>query len=520
MATQQLRVDELPGTRGTQVKKWIVIALLVLGAILAAAAILLAVKWPFTRERVAQRLQKSTATRVQMGSFKAEYFPAPGCVVNDVIFRSPRAGSPPLMSIQTLTIRSSFVGLFTKHVGLIKADGAHIVLPPFSSGQSLGGSNEDGTVIDHLQADNALLDILPKNFGESATRFMLRRFQLNGLGGNRTLSFHTVVQNPKPPGEVTASGSFGPWKSGSAASTPVSGRYAFRHADLGVFRGIAGILSSDGTFRGTFHDLEVQGTTDTPDFEAAHSGHQFHLSARFRALVNATKGDVVLQDAAALLGRTTVAAQGRIASTSSGQGKTADLSLFVQDGRMEDVLLLFVKARRSPLVGLTSFRARVVIPPGSGNFVRKVKLDGVFGIGGARFTSPKTEKSLTQLSQRARGQKEKAEDSEDPERVLSGLRGQVALHNGVATFTNLSFTVPGAHAQMHGTYNLVNEHINLHGLLHMQAKLSNATSGFKSFLLKALSPFLKSNHRNEVLPVAITGTYDHPSYHMSPQSKK
>jgi hypothetical protein len=39
-------------------------------------------------------------------------------------------------------------------------------------------------------------------------------------------------------------------------------------------------------------------------------------------------------------------------------------------------------------------------------------------------------------------------------------------------------------------------------------------------LLKALGPFLKSNHRGEVLPVAITGTYDHPSYHVSPQSKK
>lgn len=520
MATQQLRVDDLPGTRKPHLKKWMVIALLVLGAIVAAAAILLAVKWPFTRERVAQRLQNSTATTVQMGSFKAEYFPVPGCVAHNLIFRPRQADSPPLMTIQTLTIRGSFFGLFTRHVGLVKADGAHIVLPPFSKGESLGGSNKDGTVIDRLQADGAVLDILPKSAGESPTRFLLRRFQLHGLGGNRTLSFQTVFDNPKPPGEVTASGSFGPWKSGSAASTAISGRYAFRHADLGVFRGIAGILSSDGTFRGTFHDLEVEGTTDTPDFEAAHSGHQFHLSAQFHARVDATKGDVILQDAAGLLGRTTVAAQGRIASTPSGRGKTADLNLTVQDGRIEDVLLLFVKDQRSPLMGLTSFRAHVIIPPGPGNFVRKVKLEGEFGIGDARFTSQKTEKSLTQLSQRARGQKDKAEDTEDPERVLSDLRGRVALNNGVATFKNLSFTVPGARAQMQGTYSLVNQRINLHGLLHMQAKLADAASGFKSFLLKALSPFLKSNHHNEVLPVSISGTYKHPSYHMSAQSKK
>jgi len=171
-------------------------------------------------------------------------------------------------------------------------------------------------------------------------------------------------------------------------------------------------------------------------------------------------------------------------------------------------------------MGVTSFRAHVTIPPGRTAFVRKVKLQGEFGIGGARFTSPKTEKSLTELSQRSRGDKDKAEQPANPERVLSNLRGQVALNNGVATFSNISFAVPGARAEMHGTYNLVNLRINLHGLLHMQSKLSHATSGIKSFLLKALSPFLKSNHRHEVLPVSITGTYNHPSYHMSPQSKK
>jgi hypothetical protein len=262
----------------------------------------------------------------------------------------------------------------------------------------------------------------------------------------------------------------------------------------------------------------VQGTTDTPDFEAARSGHKFHLSGQFQALVNATNGDVSLEDAAALLGRTTVAAQGRIAPARPKEGKTASLDLLVRDGRIEDVLLLFVKAPRSPLMGLTSFRAHVTIPPDQGNFVRKVKLEGEFGIGGARFTSPRTENSLADLSRRARGEKEKV--TEDPERVLSDLRGQVALSGGVAAFSHLSFTVPGARAQMQGTYNLLNQRINLHGLLHMNNSLANATSGIKSFLLKALGPFLKSNHRGEVLPVSITGTYDHPSYHVSPQSKK
>lgn len=514
MSARQLELDDLPATHKSGRKEWFLIPLIVLAAILVAAAVLLAVKWPFTQARVMQRLQQATATTVQIGSFHEEYFPHPGCVAREVTFRH---GTQPLMTISTLTIRGSFFGLFTKHVALLRADGAHITLPALGGGLSLGGHNQGGTIIDQLVGDRTVLDIQPKNAGGKPTRFLLRQFRLRGLGGERALNFQTIFDNPKPPGVVSAEGTFGPWKTGSAASTAVAGRYAFRNADLSVFRGIAGTLSSNGTFRGTFQRLRVQGTTDTPDFEAARSGHKFHLSGQFQALVNATNGDVSLEDAAALLGRTTVAAQGRIAPARPKEGKTASLDLLVRDGRIEDVLLLFVKEPRSPLMGLTSFRAHVTIPPDQEDFVRKVKLEGEFGIGGARFTSPRTESSLADLSRRARGQKE---TREDPERVLSDLRGQVALSHGVATFTHLSFTVPGARAQMQGTYNLVNQRINLHGLLHMNNSLANATSGIKSFLLKALGPFLKSNHRGEVLPVSITGTYDHPSYHVSPQSKK
>ncbi len=517
MATRHLQLDEFSAAQKSGKKKWPLIALIVLAAIVVTTAVLLALKWPFTQARVIQRLGQATATSVHIGSFQQQYFPHPGCVAKQVTFQQ-MGEHQPLMTIQTLTIRGSFFGLISNHVALVRADGTRIALPALGAGISLGGHNQSGTVIDQLVADGTVLDIQPKNAGGQPTRFLLRQFRLRGLGGERALNFQTIFDNPKPPGLVSAEGSFGPWKTGSAASTAVAGRYSFRHADLSVFRGIAGTLSSNGTFRGTFQRLRVQGTTDTPDFELPKSGHKFHLSGQFQALVDATNGDVTLEDAAALLGRTTVAAQGRIAPAQPRQGKTASLDLVVRDGRIEDVLLLFIREPRSPLLGLTTFRAHITIPPDQRDFVRKVKLEGEFGIGGGRFTNPSTEKSVADLSRRARGAQDK--NTEDPERVLSDLRGQVALSDGVAAFTHLRFTVPGARAQMQGTYNLVNQRINLHGLLHMNNSLADATSGIKSFLLKALGPFLKSNHRGEVLPVSITGTYDHPSYHVSPQSKK
>ncbi len=519
MATHPLEVDDLPRAHKSGVKKWALLALLVLGAIVIAAGALLAVKWPFTRQRVIARLQQATATSVQIGSFDEQYFPHPGCLARQVTFQQSGAHQP-LMTIPTLVIRASFFGLFSKHAALIRADGTHIVLPALRAGFSLGGHNQSGTIVDQLIADGTVLDIQPKNAGGQPAHFLLRQFRLRGLGGNSALSFQTVIENPEPPGEITAGGSFGPWKMGSAASTAVSGRYSFRHADLSVFRGIKGTLSSDGAFRGSFRDLQVGGAAEVPDFEAANSGHKFHLRGHFHARVNVTDGDVSLEQAAVLLGDTTVVARGRIAPAQTGQRKTAGLDLNVQNGRIEDVLLLFVKDRRAPLMGITSFRVRFTLPPGQGAFLRKAQLAGQFGIAGARFTNPRTETSLTNLSRRARPREDQGKLAEDPARVLSDLRGQVLLKNGLATFSNLQFVVPGARARMHGTYNLIDQRINLRGLLYMQARLSHATSGIKSFLLKALGPFLKSNHRGEVLPVSITGTYAHPSYHVSPQSKR
>ncbi len=61
-----------------------------------------------------------------------------------------------------------------------------------------------------------------------------------------------------------------------------------------VFRGIAGILSSQGSYRGKLDRIEVQGTTDTPDFMAYASGHRVHLKTEFSATVDGTDGDTYL----------------------------------------------------------------------------------------------------------------------------------------------------------------------------------------------------------------------------------
>ena len=67
---------------------------------------------------------------------------------------------------------------------------------------------------------------------------------------------------------------------------------------------------------------------------------------------------------------------------------------------------------------------------------------------------------MNRLSEGALGEEDhhKTEkDEDDPETALSDLKGHVRLRDGTARFSNLSFSVPGALAQMQGTYNLLTQ---------------------------------------------------------------
>ena len=90
------------------------------------------------------------------------------------------------------------------------------------------------------------------------------------------------------------------------------------------------------------------------------------------------------------------------------------------------------------------------------------------------------------------------------------MAGHVDLRNATATFVDSSFSVPGASARMHGTYNLQSQVVDLHGTLKTDVELSKLTSGFKSALLKPFDVFFKRKHAGAVVPVHLIGTYKDP----------
>jgi len=503
-------------TSSKTTRKVIVCAALVAVAVFIVAVGFLAWRWPFSREAVLKELEAASLSRVDVGAFHGTYFPRPGCILEHVTFQhNPKAGAPPLITVEKLRIEGSFSGLFVKHVRRVRAEGMHILIPLRGSDEHFETPKRSPVVIDDLIADGAILEVASSAVDKQPLKFSFHNFVLSDVGSSGPASFQARLSNPEPPGEITTAGKFGPWSEDEVGKTAVSGQYSFQQADLGVFGGIAGLLSSSGKFSGVLDRIEVQGLTDTPRFTITSSSHQVQLRTQFHAVVNGENGDTFLQNVAATFLKTTVSSEGSVAGSAGQPGKTASVELAAKDGRIQDILLLFARSERAPMSGMVSFHAKVFIPPGRRPFLQKVQLQGDFGIDAGSFTKCDTQEGVNHLSKGALGEddRQKAEKDEDePETVLSDLKGHVVLRDGTARFSNLSFSVPGALAKLQGTYNLLNEKIDLRGTLKTDSEPSNTTHGMKALMLKALAPFFKKKHVGFIMPVKITGSYEHPTF--------
>jgi hypothetical protein len=474
---------------------------------LCVIALVLHHYWPFAEPAVLQNLAEAGDSQVRVRDFHETFFPSPGCILEGVVFEHGPNEAKPLITIEKLTIQGSYLGLPAKYLTRITADGLKILIPPFGTGTAFHTTPSKITV-GEIVANGADVEFASSKPGKKPLLFEIHEASLQNVGWSGPLTYKVKVQNPEPPGEVTAAGKFGVWNRNNPGETPISGEYKFEHGDLSVYQGIAGTLSSTGKFGGKLSHIDISGATDTPDFVVKAGGHPMRLTTEFSAYVDATHGDTFLKRVTADFWKTHVVAEGSVARSSNGKSKTALIDLTAKNARIEDLLRLFVEANRPPMSGAVTLHARVEIPPGPEEFLKKVKLRGAFGIAAGTFTKPSTQEGVNALSAGARGQKE----TQDPETVLTDLSGNVDVAGGTARFTDLSFGVPGAAARLDGTYDLINYKIDLRGQLKLDTKISNTEKGAKALLLKAIEPFFKKRKTKEIVPVRISGTYRHPAF--------
>jgi hypothetical protein len=508
-------LPETPVQKPRRLKAWALPGLgLGIAAILLLAIFFLVFWWPFRLDTVTKEMADESDSKVTAGSFRATYFPHPGCVMEQVIFQhNPRGGAPPLITIKRITVRGTFTGIFARHVEQVLVEGMYILIPPLHS-EPFKTPPRSSVVIDDLVADGTILEVASRQAGTPPLQFVFQGFTLIDAGSNSPAVFKATLSNPEPPGEITTTGKFGPWNADNVGQTAVSGDYRFENADLGRLPGISGVLASSGKYAGTLEHIEVEGSTDVPLFAVVRSSHHTDLQTQFHAIVNAENGDVSLQNVNADFRQTAIWVRGQVAGKEGQDGKTTLLTAASKEGRIQDLLLLFTTSPRAPMSGVVSFHADVSIPPGEKVFLKKVELQGDFGVDAGSFTKTDTQQGLNSLSRGARGEKnpKPEKDDTDPQNVLSNLKGHVLLNNGIATFSRLSFGVPGALAQMHGTYDLISQKIDLHGTLKTEAEVSKTTHGIKALMLKVLDPFFKNKPDGYLAPVKITGTYDHPEF--------
>jgi hypothetical protein len=495
-------------------------SLIVVGVVVALFCVAATVLTFSERGRMKQYLVTALSERfhsdVQIRDISVYVYPRVYVVAHGISLRlHGRTDVPPLFTIETLTVSADLPALLakTKHVARVHLDGMNITVPPRNLNKPEGPKPAKPRVtlplvIDEITADNATLTTLPRDPKKVPHEWDIHHVVMESFSFEEPAHFHATLTNPKPIGEIDSSGEFGPWESDEPGDTPLNATFEFSHADLDSLKGLGGILSSKGKYSGVLDTLNVEGDTDTPDFSLDVSGNPVHLTTHYIAVVDGTNGDTTLAPVVAHFLHTTVEAKGDIAGVIGKQGKDIELDSVVHDGRIEDLLQLVMKGDKPVMTGRVSLTAKISLPPITDvKIIDRLNLDGKFGVTGGHFTSDVVQDKVDTLSRKGQGQPK----NEEIDNVISNLRGQFILKNRRATFSNLEFDVQGARVQLSGTYDMGSEMLDFHGHLVMNAKLSQMTTGAKSFFLKAVDPFFSKNGKTD-LPIKITGPRAHPEF--------
>jgi hypothetical protein len=430
-----------------------------------------------------------------------------------------RTDVPPLIAIDRFEIRGSLRDLLKtpRHVSEVRLQGMQIQIPPgdeVREGEKSDGEGEaeperlPRVIIDRFEAPNTVITLIPRKAGKPPKVFTVHHLTMDSLGIDQTIPYIATLTNPVPKGEIETSGTFGPWNVAHPSRTPVIGKYEFLNANLDTIEGLAGTLSSTGKFSGPIDRIEVEGTTDTPKFQVDVGGLPVPLKTRFTAVVDGSNGDTYLTRVDAQFLETEIVAKGAVVGFEGVKGRQVEVDVTIEKGRIEDLLRLAMNSEQPILVGEAQLKAKLLIPPERKKVIDKLQLHGEFGLAQAKFSDPGVQTKLTGLSRRGRG----LENEQPAGDVLSDLKAKFVVDDATATFSRLTFTVPGAGIELAGRYGLRTETVDFRGHLRLQATLSQAVGGVKGFFLKAFDPFFKKPGAGTELPIKIGGTRKNPKF--------
>ena len=429
---------------------------------------------------------------------------------------------PPLLTIQKLVLEDTYPGriLFQRSLAKVKVIGLHLLTPakepagePSPVMPLTYSDSKNSVEIGTIMADGAILEFESKAPGKAPLRLAVNKLSLYDVGSQKPITYLVKLHNPEPAGDINASGEWGPWDPAKPASVRVKGTYVYQNVNLASLPGVSGTLVARGSFSGTLGQINVNGHTDVANFRIEGASHSRPLKTEFRAVVDATKGDVVLNRVLASFDKTTLLFSGSV------KDQAVDLHVSSGKARLEDLLDLFIAASHPAMSGNVTLQGEIGVPAGDVALLQKARMNGTFDVDAGLFSDKQTERELAKLSVSAvKGDKE--EDRENPQTVLSNIKGAVTSAGGVAHLAELRFSVPGAHAKMVGDFNLLTYRSDMQGVLVTEGDISDATTGMKSWLLKAMTPFFRKKKHGRVVPFKISGPYGNTTVSLDLWRKK
>ncbi len=515
--------------RRTWFKVVVVLAIACVGALVFAAEYMIRHAEPILRARVIETLSAHFHAPVELDSLhisliKGAEIRATGVEVEGSGLRIPYLGNTdqlqtdnnaPMVYVRHFGFHTRLRGLIHQPTRILEVDvdGMELHIPPAEMrGEILGPRDKRRQpkitlLVSQIHCKDVRLFIDTTKPGKDPMEFDIQKLDLQDVGQAQPFTYQAELINPKPIGEVHAEGHFGPWDADNPRDTALDGSYSFSHADLNTIKGISGILSSHGQFSGVLDHITIDGETQTPDFALDVSDHAMPLHTIFHADVDGTTGDTYLDPVQARLRNSDFTARGKVVLIKH-KGHDIDLQVDVPHARIQDFLELGVKTRPPLMNGFITMKSHLHIPPGDTRVPQKIELAGAFQLHDVRFNNPKIQDKVDGLSARAQGKpKEVASYSTDHEaEVSSMMAARFSLGHGLMNVNDLHYQIPGALVLLNGVYSMDGNLFEFKGHVRTDATASQMVTGWKSWLLKPVDPFLKKNGAGLELPISISGT--------------
>ncbi|MEE2636762.1 MAG: hypothetical protein VYE68_05955, partial [Acidobacteriota bacterium] len=483
-------------------KALLVLVVLIVVAGVSAASFL----WwlpPRVAGDLATALSERTGHHVEIGALGWSFTPALRLHGEQIQVEGLRAGDPPLIGIGSFTVDAGFRDLLAtpRQIRELRIAELVVKVPPRrrSSASRSGQGEEDkaetpvestpeespgpptvpreeqtpdpggGTpiVVQHVAAERARIEIASSRSDRPPRVFEIQSLALGSVALDRPITFQANLTNPKPVGQVATTGTFGPWNKDQARDTPISGEYEFSDADLATFNGIAGTLTSTGTFDGTLGRIRARGAADIPTFQVS-IGQVVPLETQFEVEVGESGGDVQLRPVQTRFLSSELVAEGEVVRGEGGRGRTVRLNVTGTEARVEDLVRFALRSETPPLTGDLNLDTTLEIPPGDRPVVERMRLAGEFSIREARFSNLDVQKTLARISEIGRGESQ----GEAGASVVSDLQGTFEMVDAVLGFSGITFAVPGMQVQLVGSYGLRDQTLDFGGRLHLDQSVS------------------------------------------------